>query len=115
MFSRHKAPRLAVLSALLICVGIVALLKDFAPAAGSSGSGISRLFLAPVSGSGPLLRGSHSQQSRVLSRPLACVTALPILVQPAARHAELVRGVSLARNSSFPDTRAGRSPPPAFS
>lgn len=115
MFSRPKSQRLAVLFALLICFGAVAMLKDSAPAASATGQGISRLFLAPVPCSGQLLRGSHSQQSRVLSRPLACVTALPVLCQQAAVDAGPVPSFSPARRSPFPDTRSGRSPPMAFS
>jgi hypothetical protein len=115
MFSRHKSQRLAVLFALLICVGAVAMLKDAAPTASATGQGISRLFLAPVPCSGQLLRDSHSQRSRVLSRPLACVTALPVLCQQAAVDAGLVSSFSPARRSAFPDTRSGRSPPPALS
>lgn len=111
MFSRHRSPLFAVLIALLLCAGAVALFKDAAPAANAAGPCISNVFLAPLSGSGQLVRSNHSQQSRLLSGTPFCVVPRPVLLPRPLRDGEIVRALSPAWTSVHRGIHAGRAPP----
>lgn len=111
MFSRYKSPLFAVLIAVLLCAGAVALFKDASPAVDAAGPCISNVFLAPLSGSGQLVRSNHSQQSRLLSGTPFCVVPRPALLPHPAHNGELARSLSPALSSAHRGIHAGRAPP----
>jgi hypothetical protein len=111
MISRHKSATLAALVALLLCAGAVAFAAPAPQAFQASGPGLSNAFLAPVSGSGQLLRSGHSQPSRLLAGAPYYLIPRPVLVPRLSQRGELVGTFCPTRASVLAGVHAGRSPP----
>jgi hypothetical protein len=111
MLSRHKSATLAALVALLLCVGAAAFAAPAPQAFQAPGPGISSAFLAPVPGSGQLLRSGHSQSSRLLAGTPYYVIPRPVLVPRPSQTSQRAGAFCPTRSSVLAGVHAGRSPP----